>query len=215
MLFMKYLILVFNLGECSMRRIFRPFASTLVLAFAWFALSMATAPKAAQAQTLVGTTSFPTGVDGLTVDGTTYNVTFTPGSYNTVFASTPPTFFGNATGAHDAATDLAAALNTLAPVPSSSFFFTEYITDSIISQDTVGFRVLDFVGSGFYSAAPGTVGPTQTLLSVPPVLENGFAVFTPVAAVPEPSTWVTMLLGFAGIGFMAYRRKSKSALMAA
>ena len=28
-------------------------------------------------------------------------------------------------------------------------------------------------------------------------------------AVPEPSTWAMMLLGFAGIGFMAYRRKSK------
>jgi hypothetical protein len=28
-------------------------------------------------------------------------------------------------------------------------------------------------------------------------------------------TWAMMLLGFAGIGFMAYRRKSKPALMAA
>jgi hypothetical protein len=34
-------------------------------------------------------------------------------------------------------------------------------------------------------------------------------------AVPEPSTWAMLLLGFAGIGFMGYRRKSKSALMAA
>jgi hypothetical protein len=33
-------------------------------------------------------------------------------------------------------------------------------------------------------------------------------------AVPEPSTWAMMLLGFAGIGFMAYRRKSAT-LMAA
>jgi hypothetical protein len=39
---------------------------------------------------------------------------------------------------------------------------------------------------------------------------------SPVAgAVPEPSTWAMMVLGFAGIGFMAYRRKSKPALMAA
>jgi hypothetical protein len=37
----------------------------------------------------------------------------------------------------------------------------------------------------------------------------------PVGGVPEPSTWAMMLLGFAGIGFMAYRRKSKPALMAA
>jgi hypothetical protein len=31
--------------------------------------------------------------------------------------------------------------------------------------------------------------------------------------VPEPSTWAMMLLGFAGVGFMAYRRKAKPALM--
>jgi hypothetical protein len=30
-------------------------------------------------------------------------------------------------------------------------------------------------------------------------------------AVPEPSTWTMMILGFAGVGFMAYRRKSKPA----
>lgn len=36
-----------------------------------------------------------------------------------------------------------------------------------------------------------------------------------VGSVPEPSTWVMMILGFAGVGFMAYRRKSKTALMAA
>jgi hypothetical protein len=29
-----------------------------------------------------------------------------------------------------------------------------------------------------------------------------------VAAVPEPSTWAMMILGFAGMGFMAYRRKN-------
>jgi hypothetical protein len=35
------------------------------------------------------------------------------------------------------------------------------------------------------------------------------------SAVPEPSTWAMMILGFAGVSFMAYRRKSKPALMAA
>lgn len=33
-----------------------------------------------------------------------------------------------------------------------------------------------------------------------------------VSAVPEPSTWAMMILGFMGVGFMAYRRKSGSAL---
>ena len=32
-----------------------------------------------------------------------------------------------------------------------------------------------------------------------------------VAAVPEPSTWAMLLLGFFGIGVLAYRRKSKPA----
>jgi hypothetical protein len=33
-------------------------------------------------------------------------------------------------------------------------------------------------------------------------------------AVPEPSTWAMMILGFAGVGFMAYRRKNAMALNA-
>lgn len=39
--------------------------------------------------------------------------------------------------------------------------------------------------------------------------------FAPVAAVPEPSTWAMMILGFIGLGFMASRRKSKPAIRAA
>jgi hypothetical protein len=35
-----------------------------------------------------------------------------------------------------------------------------------------------------------------------------------VSAVPEPSTWAMLIFGFAGIGFRAYRRKSKPAFMA-
>ena len=33
-----------------------------------------------------------------------------------------------------------------------------------------------------------------------------------VAAVPEPSTWAMMILGFAGVGYMAYRRRKTAAL---
>jgi hypothetical protein len=31
-----------------------------------------------------------------------------------------------------------------------------------------------------------------------------------ISAVPEPSTWAMLILGFAGIGFMAYRRRNQS-----
>jgi hypothetical protein len=44
---------------------------------------------------------------------------------------------------------------------------------------------------------------------------NEFQGFIATPSVPEPSTWVMMILGFAGVGFMTYRRKSKPALMAA
>ena len=34
------------------------------------------------------------------------------------------------------------------------------------------------------------------------------------AAVPEPSTWAMMVLGFAGVGFMIYRRRREAAVPA-
>jgi PEP-CTERM motif len=56
---------------------------------------------------------------------------------------------------------------------------------------------------------------------VNPLDPNSAKIFEPVGltevtitlagAVPEPSTWAMMILGFAGVGFMAYRRR-KSAL---
>nr|WP_208764270.1 PEPxxWA-CTERM sorting domain-containing protein [Bradyrhizobium guangdongense] len=35
-----------------------------------------------------------------------------------------------------------------------------------------------------------------------------------MAAVPEPSTWAMMMLGFCGLGFMAYRRKQIGSALA-
>jgi hypothetical protein len=36
----------------------------------------------------------------------------------------------------------------------------------------------------------------------------------PIGAVPEPSTWAMMLIGFAGLGFASYRRSRKDAAAA-
>jgi PEP-CTERM motif len=45
------------------------------------------------------------------------------------------------------------------------------------------------------------------------VIESFTPHFTLLAgAVPEPSTWAMMILGFCGIGFMTYRRRTGSAL---
>jgi PEP-CTERM motif len=31
-----------------------------------------------------------------------------------------------------------------------------------------------------------------------------------ISAVPEPSTWAMMILGFAGVGFLGYRRRNQT-----
>jgi hypothetical protein len=78
-----------------------------------------------------------------------------------------------------------------------------------------------------FVAASGTVDVSYVTLDVDgsfsqpgniqQALLNNFTVNNDVlstAAVPEPSTWAMMILGFAGIGAMAHRRR-KSAMLAA
>ena len=43
---------------------------------------------------------------------------------------------------------------------------------------------------------------------------DGIVDLARISAVPEPSTWAMMILGFAGVGYMAYRRWRKSSAMA-
>ena len=67
-----------------------------------------------------------------------------------------------------------------------------------------------------------TVTPVNGMLGIDPVNHAGYLIdLVPTTvtvsvpgAVPEPSTWAMMLLGFAGIGFVAYRRKQKAAFAA-
>ncbi len=39
-----------------------------------------------------------------------------------------------------------------------------------------------------------------------------FAPFTPTSTIPEPGTWAMMLLGFAGLGYVGYRRRAAIAV---
>ncbi len=45
--------------------------------------------------------------------------------------------------------------------------------------------------------------------------DNSGAQTLSVSAVPEPSTWAMMILGFAGLGFLTYRRNNQAAAGAA
>jgi hypothetical protein len=59
---------------------------------------------------------------------------------------------------------------------------------------------------------------SSTLLSFGSLATDGNCCYGPaldnvsVTAVPEATTWAVLLLGFLGVGFVAYRRKSTSAL---
>jgi PEP-CTERM motif len=45
------------------------------------------------------------------------------------------------------------------------------------------------------------------------LVDNDPGTFTFSAAVPEPSTWAMMILGFVGVGLLAYRRRGKTAML--
>jgi hypothetical protein len=64
-------------------------------------------------------------------------------------------------------------------------------------QGFAGSALLD--AGNYYLDVSGTGGGT-----------SGYGGNLAVAAVPEPSTWAMLLLGFCGIGLMAYRRKGSS-----
>lgn len=57
--------------------------------------------------------------------------------------------------------------------------------------------------------------PLTSFLSGSFAYGDAVTVTDSVAAVPEPSTWAMMLLGFAGLGWVAYRRKAAGLTVAA
>jgi PEP-CTERM motif len=44
-------------------------------------------------------------------------------------------------------------------------------------------------------------------------LHHSNIIGTITAAVPDPSTWAMMILGFASVGVMGYRRRNKTAML--
>ena len=78
---------------------------------------------------------------------------------------------------------------------SSNLVFS--VANATIADVTAGNPINIFVADVF-SSQTGNTGPVD--------VSTGNT-----GAVPEPSTWAMMILGFAGIGFIAYRRKSKPA----
>ena len=131
---------------------------------------------------------------GLYVLGTQINLYSLGGSGQGIIAAGPPVV--DVTISRDAAgamTVLLNGVNQFGPLTDASGAYAGSILTFF----------QDDIATGTNEAGPGFVDQ---------IIINGSAISS---SVPEPSTWAMLLLGFTGIGFMAYRRKSKSALMAA
>ena len=82
-----------------------------------------------------------------------------------------------------------------------------YSNFSGITNTTDPGYMISFAPGQFGSVAFGT-GPSDFEFAV-----VGPSTFS-VAGVPEPSTWAMMVLGFAGLGYAAFRRSSRSNISA-
>jgi hypothetical protein len=123
------------------------------------------------------------------------------------------------------------------PIDTSQFDYAIMLTDASGDSDIVGIAhqgsappVLGFSSEvegtplafdpSVWGAAPAAVIPepggpiniSQFLL--PTAVAQGWSA-TFQSDIPEPSTWVMMLLGFAGLGFAGYRSTQKSTVLAA
>jgi hypothetical protein len=92
------------------------------------------------------------------------------------------------------------------------------VDGSIISWDLSGQTFQAGCGSGPGCALGSTsveTTPTSdnssqfSLFHAPGASNSGGGVWEQVAPVPEPSTWAMLLIGFAGIGFVAYRKNHR------
>jgi PEP-CTERM motif len=102
------------------------------------------------------------------------------------------------------------------PTEPASFVFTSAEPFTIES----GGPSAEYGGSGLAlilngvsgNEANGTIqfhGTFSSITFTNPEFENWYGFTVGVSAVPEPATWAMMILGFGGVGFMAYRRKNK------
>ncbi|WP_108518203.1 PEPxxWA-CTERM sorting domain-containing protein [Bradyrhizobium algeriense] len=77
----------------------------------------------------------------------------------------------------------------------------------LVGQNTLSFIIND-TGTGISGSLTSSTGPTE-------IEFDAILTYSVTSAVPEPSTWAMMLLGFAGIGYGVYRSKKAAPALAA
>jgi hypothetical protein len=175
------------------------------------------------------------GVNGVVVDGSTYNVTFLAGSCAQVFngcTSVSDFAFQTAQASYDATSALASILggsiqNSLFPngivdefYQNANSFDVAIFTPDSVTLEIDGYGSNLVFGSYYYLAVnyAYVTGLDWELGGIDYVYpdNNGqvWADWTPTA-VPEPATWTMLLLSLFGIGFMMRGARRKDAVAVA
>ncbi|WP_084030971.1 choice-of-anchor K domain-containing protein [Bradyrhizobium paxllaeri] len=101
---------------------------------------------------------------------------------------------------------------TTNPSPDNVFNISQTLLNNLGPFTLNGVTVSDIhfaeYGDGWYDKNTGKWTNPEGKTSTLKILAD--FTFETAPPVPEPSTWAMMILGFAGVGFMAYRRKRSS-----
>jgi hypothetical protein len=166
------------------------------------------------ASTLVGTTSDALAINGLVVDGVTYDVTFYNSSYDSVYSSTLPTFLGNSGGAADAASALASALTAFDV--TALVGLTQYNAVAIPYSDSSGQNTSSVVVES--SIKLGTWATNISTANDPITYSccdyAGFTVAPPIGATPLPAGLPLFATGLGVLGLLGWRRRRRAQAVA-
>jgi hypothetical protein len=181
-------------------------AANIVLSFA----GLADICQTANATTLNGQT-----ITGLNINNVIYNVTFVDGTYNSVYATEPPTFLGNYQAASFAVETIrmSSIFQSLVPPGSNAGFFVP-ATQRILDVGTdAGIVVFDGpfwtegIGCGIGGCGIGN-GRTNEF-PVAGLSNTAFTRFTRIQEttdVPEPTS-IFSTIAVIGLGFASLKRK--------
>lgn len=97
------------------------------------------------------------------------------------------------------------------PQPAEANLTVGSLSDTIFHGGATP-SVMDWtLYSGTFTALANSTTLTFTENDTTPCCNGGIALDSvSVTAIPEPATWAMMVLGFMGVGFMAYRRKNNN-----
>jgi hypothetical protein len=182
------------------------------------ALGLMGASGLASATSLVGSTTDPTGVNGLVVGSTTYDVTLsTPAAFpsgpnfaTSVAAGAAATALETFFAGSGAVTGLGGYLCGPGIVsPAAVFPVCQVYVPYTDTKGLVYGSNVNNDGPGWSVNPPGALAVDTDSLGLVGAGYDEWAIFTAVqSSVPEPMTFTLLGLGLVGVGFMRRRKKS-------